>query len=63
MSDWAFVAAAWTIVWGSLAMYAVVLARRVTQAREIARHLRRELDRSERKAEGDSVLCDTPPAP
>jgi hypothetical protein len=63
VSEWAFVAAAWTIVCGSLAVYAVVLARRVAQAREVARRLREALEEGERSVEGDGVACDVPPAP
>ncbi len=39
MSDWAYIAIAFTVVWGGLAVYALVLARRVTQAAEVERRL------------------------
>lgn len=42
MSNWAYVAIAYTVVWGSLAVYAVVLARRVAQARRAVQRLRDE---------------------
>ena len=40
MSSWAYVAIAYTVVWGALAGYAVVLARRVTHAQRVADSLR-----------------------
>lgn len=63
MSNWAYVAIAYTVVWGSLAVYALLLARRVTQAREVDRVLR---DSARAETEGerqDDALCDVPPAP
>ncbi|MGI8824266.1 MAG: hypothetical protein ACR2JC_01210 [Chloroflexota bacterium] len=45
MSNWGYVTIAYTVVWGSLAIYAIVLARRVAQGREVARALKRSLDR------------------
>ena len=36
MPSWAYVAIAYTVVWGALAGYALVLARRVTQAQDVA---------------------------
>lgn len=44
MSNWGYVALAYTVVWGSLAAYAVLLARRVIQARQIARQLRDDFE-------------------
>lgn len=41
--DWAYIAIAYTVVWGSLAVYAILLARRVAQTREVARSLNRSL--------------------
>lgn len=43
MPDWGYLAIAYTIVWGSLVVYAIVLARRVMQAKEVARTLRHSL--------------------
>ena len=63
MSNWAYVAIAYTIAWGALAIYALVLARRVVQAREVARELSEAVDAGERVEEQDSALCDVPPAP
>jgi CcmD family protein len=40
VSEWAYVAIAYTIVWGALAVYAVVLARRVAQAERVAKTMR-----------------------
>jgi hypothetical protein len=40
VSNWGYVTIAYTVVWGSLAVYAIVLARRVSQAREVAARLR-----------------------
>ncbi|MBV9278587.1 MAG: hypothetical protein JOZ41_00755 [Chloroflexi bacterium] len=60
MSNWAYVAIAYTVVWGALAGYAVLLARRVAQARHLAARLREEIS-GEEPAEG--VVCDTPHAP
>lgn len=63
MSDWTYVGVAFTIVWGSLAVYAIVLARRVSQARTVARSLRESLDSRNRQLEQDHAVCDAPPAP
>lgn len=41
--DWGYITIAYTLVWGSLAVYAATLARRVTQAQNVARTLRRSL--------------------
>jgi hypothetical protein len=63
VSDWAYIAIAYTVVWGSLAVYALLLARRVTQARNVDRVLR---DAAQAEADGnrqDDALCDAPPAP
>jgi hypothetical protein len=60
LSNWAYVAMAYTLVWGSIAIYAVLLARRVAQTRDATTTLRETLE-SERQA-GDGSLCDTPPA-
>lgn len=35
MSNWGYVAIAYVIVWGTLAAYALIMARRVTQARDV----------------------------
>jgi CcmD family protein len=56
VSEWAYVTAAYTIVWGALAVYAVVLARRVAQARDVARALTSTDD-------PDDVECDDPSTP
>lgn len=61
MSDWTYVAAAFTIVWGSIAIYAIVLARRVSQARAVARTLREGLDRQSSALDQDAAACETPP--
>lgn len=63
MSDWTYVAVAFTIVWGSLVIYAIVLARRVSQARAVARGLRESLESRNRHLEQDHAVCDAPPAP
>jgi hypothetical protein len=61
VSDWGYVTIAFTLVWGSLAAYAVVLARRVGQAREVARKLREAVESERRLAEQDGSICDAPP--
>jgi hypothetical protein len=64
VSSWTYVALAYTIVWGALAAYAVVLARRVTQARQVAKHLQETLDRADDEgAREEDGLCDGQPAP
>jgi hypothetical protein len=67
VSNWAYVAIAFTVVWGSLAVYALLLARRVTQAREVSRQLSEALAEDTRAdgalEEQDSSVCDAPPAP
>ncbi|MGH2443504.1 MAG: hypothetical protein ACRDFX_10110 [Chloroflexota bacterium] len=65
MSSWGYVAIAYILVWGSLAIYGLLLARRVVQARKTTRELResaragdtREMTREEQ----DSPVCDAPP--
>lgn len=61
MSNWAFVAIAYTLVWGSLALYAVLLARRVSQARQVMESLQQT--GQHQVAERDGTVCDTPPVP
>lgn len=61
MSEWTYVAAAFTIVWGSLAIYAIILARRVSQAQQVARALREGLDRQSPALDQDVAACDVPP--
>lgn len=63
VSDWAYVAIAYTIVWGSLAVYALLLARRVAQTRDVAQRLSDELKSGSQSVERDGAVCDTPPAP
>lgn len=63
MSNWAFVAIAYTLVWGSLALYALLLARRVTQARAVTQALQRSVENEWKAVEQDGAACDTPPAP
>ena len=63
MSDWAYVALAFTVVWGALAIYALVLARRVTQARIVADKLREAPQAEMPPQDRDSAVCDAPPAP
>lgn len=65
MSNWAYVAIAYTVVWGALALYALLLVRRVAQAREVERHLNQAQQSELRgpESEQESVACDVPPAP
>jgi Flp pilus assembly protein protease CpaA len=63
VSDWWYIAIAYTAVWGGLAVYAIFMARRVTQARIVAQRLREmsEVETEMRLPEG--ATCDTPPVP
>lgn len=70
MSDWAYLVIAYTVVWGALALYALLLARRVTTATALARALRDAAEEEggsvtqERSSGGeDGAVCDAPPAP
>lgn len=63
MSNWSYVAIAYTAVWGGIALYAVALARRVTQARRVADALRDALEHGQEPADQESGVCDTPPVP
>ncbi len=63
MSNWFYVTLAYTVVWGSLAVYAIALARRVAAAREVARSLREAALQERERIDQDSALCDAPPAP
>jgi hypothetical protein len=60
VSDWAYVTVAYTVVWGSLAVYAVVLARRISRADELATRLRDAI-KGEAPSGQDSSLCEAPP--
>ncbi len=62
MSNWAYVAIAYTVVWGALAVYALVLARRVTQARGVSRGLGDALAGKIEADQQDNQLCETPDA-
>lgn len=62
MSEWAYVALAFTVVWASLAMYGALLARRVVQAREVAERLQGALTGDEVVQQQDSTVCDAPHA-
>lgn len=62
VSNWAYVAIAYTVVWGALAVYALVLARRVTQARRVSRGLENSPAGSIQADQQDSTLCETPDA-
>jgi CcmD family protein len=59
VSDWGYIVIAYVAVWGALAVYALVLARRVRQAEIVARKLRDALA-EERRPEND-LLCEAPP--
>jgi CcmD family protein len=61
VSDWFYVTLAFAVVWGGLAMYALMLARRVTQAGRIEQSLRSAL--REDQEGSDAPVCDAPPAP
>jgi CcmD family protein len=63
VSNWAYVTIAYLAVWGGLAVYAVILARRVTQAKEVADALRDALEQSPETPDQESAACDTPPVP
>lgn len=63
MSNWGFVAIAYTLVWGSVAAYALLLARRVAQARAVTQALQKSLQNDMQAVEKDGTICDTPPAP
>jgi hypothetical protein len=52
--DWSYVVIAYTVVWGALIGYAMVLARRVSQAQEVARKLREAL-REDPTAAGETA--------
>lgn len=62
MSNWAYVAIAYTVVWGALAVYALVLARRVTQARRVSRGLGDTLAGKTVADQQDNQLCEAPDA-
>jgi hypothetical protein len=62
VSNWGYVAIAFLAVWGSLALYALTLARRVTQARRVAAGMRDAISSAPTDAENESVVCETPHA-
>lgn len=57
MSEWAYVAASFTLVWAALVIYALALARRVTQAHRVDERLQEALQGE------DTATCDIQPAP
>jgi hypothetical protein len=57
VSEWSYVAAAFTLVWASLVIYALVLARRVTQAQRVEESLR------DAAGGEDTTVCDVQPVP
>lgn len=63
VSNWSYVAIAYGVVWGALALYALLLARRVAQARTMADRLHETVQEDRRPGEEDSPVCDAPPAP
>lgn len=63
MSNWSYVAIAYIVVWGALAFYALILARRVYQARQFARSLRAASESHRPVVEQETAVCDAPPAP
>ena len=63
VSNWGYIALAYTVVWGSLAVYAIVLARRVAQASRVAAALRQSLSEGGSPVERDGTSCDAPPVP
>jgi hypothetical protein len=56
-SEWGYVAASFILVWGALVVYALVLARRVTQAQRVEESLR------DAAGGEDTAVCDVQPAP
>jgi hypothetical protein len=54
---------AYLAVWGGLAVYALILARRVTQAKEVADALREALEHGPETPDSETAACDTPPVP
>jgi hypothetical protein len=60
VSNWSYVAIAFIAVWGALAVYALTLARRVTQAARIAEAMR-EASQVATSAAHESAVCDAPP--
>lgn len=57
MSEWGYVAASFTLVWAALVIYALVLARRVTQTQRVDERLRQAVEGE------DTAACDVQPAP
>ncbi len=57
MSEWGYVAASFTLVWAALVIYALILARRVSQARQVDQQLRETVEGE------DTAACDVQPAP
>jgi CcmD family protein len=62
VSNWSYVAIAYTAVWGALAVYALALARRVTQARRVAESLRNASQNDATASDTQATVCDTPRA-
>lgn len=60
MSSWGYVALAYVVVWGSLAAYGLLLARRITQSEKANSGLHDAVEETPTE-EQDSAVCDAPP--
>jgi hypothetical protein len=56
-SEWGYVAVSFILVWAALVIYALLLARRVTQAQQVEESLR------DAAGGEDTAVCDVQPAP
>jgi hypothetical protein len=63
VSNWSYVAIAYIAVWGGVALYALALARRVTQARRVSEALRAAIEEGKEPTDQEAAVCDTPPVP
>lgn len=62
MHDWLYVALAYLVVWGAIALYTWALKRRIVQARAVAEYAGQVAEGSPGAAQ-EGLECDAPPAP
>jgi hypothetical protein len=62
MDDWSYVALAYLVVWGAVALYAWTLWHRITRARIAAPPPRHAAASDSTAAESD-LVCDAPSSP
>lgn len=63
MGDWFYVVLAYAVVWGAVATYALVLQRRIAQARAGAERMRQAIDERGSTVGREDPACEAPSVP